>query len=146
MVSKITVVRKRISFIPNIFFFNSVFKGNFVKSLSIPNLYSSVMETDNKMVANIWTFLVLGWTSDWLYWDYETFNKSRWGFRSWLERYFLKPFDCGRILWLISNLNVCSTYVVEFQQVVKLSIDRKNRSLSRIFRRQGVKFEIKYSR
>ncbi|XP_028406350.1 coiled-coil and C2 domain-containing protein 1-like isoform X2 [Dendronephthya gigantea] len=34
----------------------------------------------------------------------------------------------------------------EFQQKFKLSIDRKNRSLARIFRRQGVKFEIKYSR
>ncbi|XP_046857566.1 brefeldin A-inhibited guanine nucleotide-exchange protein 2-like isoform X2 [Xenia sp. Carnegie-2017] len=34
----------------------------------------------------------------------------------------------------------------EFDQKFKISIDRKNRSLARIFRRQSVKFEIKYNR
>ncbi|XP_046857499.1 coiled-coil and C2 domain-containing protein 1-like [Xenia sp. Carnegie-2017] len=34
----------------------------------------------------------------------------------------------------------------EFDQKFKISIDRKNRSLARIFRQQSVKFEIKYNR
>ena len=37
-------------------------------------------------------------------------------------------------------------FPTEYNEVFKVNIDRKNRALGRIFKRQPVKFEVKYER
>lgn len=44
------------------------------------------------------------------------------------------------------NCFLVLTFFTDYKEVFKVQIDRKNRSLGRIFKRQPVKFEVKYER
>ena len=57
-------------------------------------------------------------------------------FSSCLNFYFSACPNCFLVL----------TFFTDYKEVFKVQIDRKNRSLGRIFKRQPVKFEVKYER
>lgn len=57
-------------------------------------------------------------------------------FSSCLNFYFSACPNCFPVLSLFTD----------YKEVFKVQIDRKNRSLGRIFKRQPVKFEVKYER